>query len=73
MAEQYQPSAVDVGSPTLEALYNDLDMFINELSVTSTSDTQAELISSKRYNKDITPLKLDKAMVRKIKSQFTCN
>jgi hypothetical protein len=31
--QQYQPSPMDVGSPTLEALCHDLDMFINELSI----------------------------------------
>ncbi|KAG2192246.1 hypothetical protein INT47_010047 [Mucor saturninus] len=62
MAEQYQPSALDVGSPTLEALYNDLDMYINELSVSSRTDTPTETTLSKRCNKDITPLKLDKTL-----------
>lgn len=64
MAEQYQPSALDVGSPTLEALYNDLDMYINELSVSSNTGTPTETTFSKRCNKDITPLNLDKTLVR---------
>ncbi|GAA5808893.1 hypothetical protein MFLAVUS_002292 [Mucor flavus] len=60
MAQKYQSSSPDVGSPTLEALYNDLDMFINELSVKTYSDARTETTFSKRCNKDITPLNLDK-------------
>lgn len=63
MSHKYQSSSPDVGSPTLEALYNDLDMFINELSVKSNSDARTETTFSKRCNKDITPLNLDKNMV----------
>ena len=51
----------DVTSPTLEALCHDLDMFINELSVNSSSKT--ETTHMKRLNKDITPLELDKTLV----------
>lgn len=63
MAQKYQSSSPDVGSPTLEALYNDLDMFINELSVKTYSDARTETTFSKRCNKDITPLNLDKNVV----------
>lgn len=71
MAEQHQSSALDVGSPTLEALYNDLDMYINELSVSSRTGTPTETTFPKRCNKDITPLNLDKTLVKKKKDKHS--
>lgn len=65
--QQYQQyPAADVTSPTLEALCHDLDMFINELSVSNTpSNNPSETTHMRRLNKDITPLQLDKTLVIK--------
>lgn len=62
--QQYQQyPAADVTSPTLEALCHDLDMFINELSVSNTpSNNPSETTHMRRLNKDITPLQLDKTL-----------
>jgi hypothetical protein len=60
MDQQYQPAQLEhVASPTLEALYNDLDMFINELSSTTTTSPT----SNKKYGREIPPLELDKSLV----------
>lgn len=75
MDKQYQtePTAMmeNVGSPTLEALCHDLDMFINELSVNSVSNKSSSSINElKKQNNEITPLELDKSMVG-IKSELS--
>jgi hypothetical protein len=74
MEQQYQQQQpVDVTSPTLEALCHDLDMFINELS-TSNNTTSTETTHMKRLNKDITPLVLDKTLVKnKIRFFILCS
>lgn len=49
--QEYNTSSLsDVGSPTLEALYNDLDMFINELSVSSSTPTSTRLVENNNYS-----------------------
>lgn len=61
MAQQYETSTIT--SPTLEALYHDLDLFINELSVNpTTADSTTKYSNS---NNDITPLELNKPLVSK--------
>lgn len=56
--QQYQTSPIEhISSPTLEALYQDLDMFISELSVNSASAPDYT------NNNDITPLELNKPLV----------
>lgn len=61
MDKEYQPPQLEnVASPTLEALYNDLDMFINELSTSNRTSSA----SNKKYNQEITPLDLNQPLVR---------
>lgn len=64
--DQSAPTAVmdNMRSPTLEALCHDLDMFINELTVSSANRSSASLSEPKHHHyKEITPLELDKSMV----------
>jgi hypothetical protein len=75
MDQQYQTASTvtmeNVGSPTLEALCHDLDMFINELSVNSVSNNSSSSINElKKHNNEITPLELNKSMVG-IKSELS--
>ncbi|CAO3619529.1 unnamed protein product [Mucor fragilis] len=63
--DQSAPTAVmdNMRSPTLEALCHDLDMFINELTVSSANRSSASLSEPKHHHyKEITPLELDKSM-----------